>query len=222
MQIKSKEDAKQAATNYFIVSVIVVFFMLHITLIKSALGFFTCTYIDDDHSFLNADMGIECWVGSHQTWSMGLGAVMLIGYGLGIPLLAFVTVRRIRFDLEKWRETYGFLYSSYHPETWYWEIVIVLRKSMFAFATVLLRPLGVDIQVNFGVLVIVFAMYLQLVTQPYNHSIMNYLETYALLTEFVTLSLGIFLFSDNVTSDFMRILISTLIVGTNIAYLLCV
>ena len=53
-----------------------------------------------------------------------------------------------------------------------------------------------------------------------NHAIMNELEKYALLTEFFTLSLGIFLFSANVTSRFMRTTITLLIVGINSIYLL--
>ena len=74
MQIKSKEDAKQVAKwRDFIVSVIVLFFMkAHYARKKRAWIFQTGTYIDDDHSFLNADMAIECkWRAVIKTKHLG-------------------------------------------------------------------------------------------------------------------------------------------------------
>ena len=99
-----------------------VLFLLHITLTKTALAFFTCSdplsYTDPltneihEHRFLSADARIECYTGSHFMWAMTLGLGMLVVYALGIPLFAFLVLRNIKHDLTKWQATYGFLYSA--------------------------------------------------------------------------------------------------------------
>ena len=135
-----------------------VLFLLHITLTKTALAFFTCSdplsYTDPltneihEHRFLSADARIECYTGSHFMWAMTLGLGMLVVYALGIPLFAFLVLRNIKHDLAKWQATYGFLYSAYEPDLWYWEVFVVFRKVAFATAAVLMRPVGVDLQVR--------------------------------------------------------------------------
>ena len=54
--------------------------------------------------------------------------VMLLMYGAGIPLFGFVVVFRHRHDLDDARKTYGFLYSAYREETYYYEVIVMLRK----------------------------------------------------------------------------------------------
>ena len=72
--------------------------------------------------------GIECFAGSHTTWAFGLGGSMLVMYAAGIPIFALYILSRIKGDLEKWRSRFGFLFSSYEPHCWYWEVVMVSKK----------------------------------------------------------------------------------------------
>ena len=41
-----------------------------------------------------------------------------------------------------------FSFAQYEPDLWYWEVFVVLRKVAFATAAVLMRPVGVDLQVR--------------------------------------------------------------------------
>ena len=53
---------------------------------------------------------------------------MLVVYAAGIPIFALFVLSRIKDDLEKWRSRFGFLFSSYEPHCWYWEVVMVSKK----------------------------------------------------------------------------------------------
>ena len=130
-------------------------------------------------------------------WAMGLGVGMLVVYALGIPAFALWVLHSVKDDLSTWQATYGFLYSAYEPKFWYWEVVVVLRKVAFAGAAVLMRPAGVDLQANTGVLTIVSSFGLQLMKRPFVSDKLDTLESAALYTQFVTLSVGLFLFSPN-------------------------
>ena len=167
---KGTHRPDQHYRRYMVVSVVVVLFMLHITLTKTALAFFTCTNKvgggpqvgNRSFNFLEVDTRIEC-SGGHTTWAYGLGIGMIVFYAFGIPLASFVVLRKVKvLGLEQWRTVFGFLYSSYEERCWYWEVTVAFRKALFAAAAVLLEPKGVDIQANFGVLVIVTSLGMQL------------------------------------------------------------
>ena len=143
---------------------------------------------------------------------------MLVVYACGIPAFAFLVLRSIKGDVLKWQATYGFLYSAYEPEFWYWEVFIVLRKVLFAGAAVLMRPAGVDLQANTGVLIIVSSFGLQLLKRPFADPKLDTLEAIALYTQFATLFTGLYLFSPN-TSEVGRQLLTALIFAVNGVFL---
>jgi len=218
---RAKDSAKM---KRFVQSVIVILFLLHILLLKTALELFTCDELHQGNKFLEADYRIQCWKGTHTSWSLTLGLSMLIVYGLGIPLGAFAAVYRVRHHLgdAEARDRVGFLYSSYTPECWYWELVVALRKSFFAASATLFEPFGVDIQTNIGSLVIACALYLQIRVQPYMHNDLNKLERYAMICEYFTLALSLFLKDTKTTSSSAQTFIVAFIFVVNFSYLLFV
>ena len=201
---------------------IVFSYLLYVMLVKQGLEFFTCVSLDGRNSYLEADVTVKCWEGQHSTWAYGLGSLMAVGYGLGIPLLSFIVLYRKRDKLDEayWHDRYGFLYTSYKAKHWYWEITVHMRKALIASAAVLLNPLGVDIQVIFGILVIGISLALHNRMRPYFYENVNRLESSALLVEFFTLTLGMFLYSPNVTSSFWRMVATGAIAFVNILFVI--
>ena len=122
-------------------------------------------------------------------------------------------------NLADYRTMFGFLYSGFN--TYYWELTIVLRKTLFSVIAVALRPSGADVQTLTGILVIVIAAIFHTHVKPYHSSRLNVLEGYALFTAFVTLLSGMYLFSPNVAED-ARIACSFVIVLCNILLLLII
>ena len=139
-------------------------------------------------------------------------------FAAGIPLFAYIVLRRIKNDLEEWRKTFGFLYSSYQPRVWYWEVVQVSKKVLFAFAGVYLRPTGVATQANTGILVVVVALALQLQIKPFVSNELNNLEAASLLTQFLTLSIGMYFFSEG-TTEGARMVLTIVILLVNVLFL---
>ena len=89
---------------------VVVFFLLHPMLTRIALKFFTCSPEDMGRSFLEADFATECWTNDHWVKALGLGGSILLLYAFGIPTFAgFLLIRAKREGLDKWRPTLGFL-----------------------------------------------------------------------------------------------------------------
>ena len=158
---------KEAADRGKLMSV-VLFFIVHIVLTKSAMSLFSCSQQFEgvngrQHRFLLADARIDCYDSLHTSWTLGLALPMIIIYSLGIPLAAFVILRPIqrRGKLKQFRPVYGFLYSAYKDSSWYWEIVIVVRKVAFAATAVMLAPYGRSLQANTGMLIILISILAQ-------------------------------------------------------------
>jgi len=107
--------------------------------------------------------------------------------------------------LDRWRPLYGFIYSGYRRECFWWEIVIMLRKAAFATVSVILRPVGVDIQTYTGLLVLVLAIVLHVHYRPYTEeSRLHFIEISSLAICFITLMCGLFIFSPNTSSSFKQ------------------
>lgn len=114
---------------------------------------------------------------------------------------------------------FGFLYSTYEAKYYYWELIVSLRKVAFAFVSVVLRPIGVDVQATTGLFVLVVCLALQERYAPYEDDLVNKVESLALYTAFGTLLCGVYLYSDNLSLAFKQFF-SFLIIGLNVALLI--
>lgn len=92
-----------------------------------------------------ADLQIECYVGAHYFWSLGVALPSLIVWGLGIPLFAFLLITREKDKLTslETKEKFGFLYNGYKKEFYYWEVVIMYRKILMVIISVVIANFGV-------------------------------------------------------------------------------
>ena len=81
-----------------------------------------------------------------------------------------------------------------------------------------LQPIGVDIQANTGILVVVVSLALQLQMKPFVSDALDNLEAASLITQFLTLSIGMYFFSEG-TTDGAKIFLTVIIFFVNIMYL---
>ena len=121
----------------------------------TGLAFFTCSPEDmGGPRFLEADFNVECWTEDHTSW-IPVGAVLLVFYAVGIPVLGLGLLFYAHFNgIDEWRNVLGFLFNGFKPNLFYWEIVIMVRKLLFAVISVVFRPVGADIQAYTGIGVI--------------------------------------------------------------------
>lgn len=99
----------------FLVSNIVLLFVLHPLLTSAGLRFFSCTEVSN-RSFLEADFTVECHVGEHSDW-LWLGASMIALYAIGIPLfgvfiISCIVVPGIKAGDKTTLTVYGFIFGG--------------------------------------------------------------------------------------------------------------
>jgi hypothetical protein len=99
-------------------------------------------------------------------------------YGVGIPFGVFMILhwRRKKLDQPRCRVVYGFMYSNFKLEYYFWDCMVYTRKAAFAMAGTLLRPSGVELQCTAGIFVIFVAFYLQQRNCPYIYEALNVSE----------------------------------------------
>ena len=161
----------------FVVTMIVVLFLAHFTLTKSALKMFSCRELVDGipGTYLLSDLSVRCDAPLSVGWMLGVGVPGFIVWGLGIPIAAYYVlfVRRNILAKRSVRQSFGFLYAGYKPQHYYWEVVIALRKVFLAVVSVVVAPIGPVAQTVTGVIVVVMAMVIHAAAQPYNMDILN-------------------------------------------------
>jgi hypothetical protein len=113
------------------VTVLVIVFFSYPTLLRTALRFFACLPIDSaspgslvkllshKQGYLTMDLTQECWAGWHKAWTLGLGvpAVFLTCVVIPVGLFWLLKANEGRADELRFRQHYGFLYTSYTATT---------------------------------------------------------------------------------------------------------
>ena len=202
----------------FVVSIIVLFFVLQLNLTKSALSLMTCTTVAG-RRMLAGDLQFDCDDPANHGWMYGAGIVCLFAYAFGVSLVTGLALflNRKKLKEPETRALFGFLFSTYRDEYYYWEIVIQFRKIAMAFIGVLLRPSGIGTQATFATTLMVASSMAHNAALPFRSSILNHFENASIVVTLVTLNGGSTLI-DPRASPTWKSMISVLIVVFNMAY----
>ena len=142
-----QKSAQHAIADKFIIFMIM---MLYPGLSRRIFQVFRCHDMSEiGQSRLYHDYSVKCWEGGGEHGSAVLLAVLgIIFFSIGVPLAMLYGLWRNRSSLHdkshpKHRDTlrrFGFLYSSYEPGFWWWEIVIVAQKCFMTSVLVVISP----------------------------------------------------------------------------------
>lgn len=237
----------QVAFSRWVVSTIIILFLLHTTLVRTALQIFTCVPVvaagvaaapassaSDGYRALQADMSVDCASAPAQMMMAAVGWPALVVYAVGIPLGGACVLWRQRHSLtaSSTRALYGFLYAGFKPQWYFWESIIMLRKVGIAVCSVLMAPLGLETQTYCALALVVVAVTIHARAWPYTKAFLNSLELLSLLTAAVTLFSALFLLSAqgriaeaavtgaNVSADLGTVEVATVVlVVTNATFL---
>ena len=132
--------------------------------------------------------------------------VLMVFYGAGLPIGAMVALRWIRGPqivpanetpeertrrkqgLKNARMMFGFLMAGYTKQCWYWEAVVMMRKSVMVFISVYVRS---TMSTYAAMWTVSICCLLQARFEPYVHQNLNRLEQGSLLAIAVTLNLSL-------------------------------
>jgi hypothetical protein len=115
-------------------------------------------------------MRLQCFTREWYGYALYAG-IMGALYVVGLPMSIMIILLRRRHTLfgegsaETWR-VYGFLYDSYGPVAWWWEVEELLRK-LFLTALVVLMDPGSPLQVTLAVLFSGWAHVLHAMYKPW-------------------------------------------------------
>jgi hypothetical protein len=141
----------RAWADYFTqTATIIVLYFLHPTLVWRTFATASCLHLGSRNTdwFMAEDLTIRCWGQEHYRYLFGLGLPMLLLYVIGAPLFvfSFLSAKRdliketrgevdFKFESEKhqmnaFEGKYGLMYGGYHKDFFWWEVLVLGRKSI--------------------------------------------------------------------------------------------
>ena len=156
---------------------------------------FKCLPMPDGTEYLVADLSVECFAGEHNEM-MGIAAVSLVIYALGIPAVTLwllwrnkdkIMARDKTFELEL-----GQLYMGYVTDAWYFEVIEMLRKLILSGALIVLQEEGAT-QILIGALVCMAYTVSFLLVHPLGRGEDFVLQVIASCQLMITLLIGLYL-----------------------------
>jgi len=166
---------------------------------------FKCKTIDgiDDGQLLVEDYAQTCNVGEHATFQL-LAVIFLCLYVIGIPASMFFLLLCNKKHLHDKsspkhhliKNALGGMYSQYEPKYWWFEIFLLLNKTMMCGGLVMFKP-GTSIQVLVATLIMLIHLLVVKDLKPYESDGEDYSSFLSSLTLTLT-TLGAFaLMTDN-------------------------
>ena len=234
-EAKALEEGKHIAlanklNNYrlseiLIVVGVVVFFVMYQMLAVQSASMFTCIQLNDGNRYMRLNLDQAC-EGSLRN----AGLIMLIIYGLGVPLFLCLSIvrYRARHSEDATKMVFAFLLGGFKGGIFkFWQCVVMLRKLLvvitLAYFEVTINSFGcehsktIDDKVKiYAILwILTFFLLLQIKLQPYARRSHNLTETVAHASLVLTIHLGLIYFVN--PSNAVRELIMYIIVIINIA-----
>ena len=209
--------------DVYIVSIIIIIFLIYPSLLKEIAQMLNCTdeictSIGVCHKYLEEDPRIDCSKSTYSSFRL-LSYAFFTAYGIGIPLVGYIMLRRRRLVLKtkKVINTLGFLYSGYRESKYYWEMLTLVRKMLLVFIVVFVNKYPKN-QLYLAMWLITVCVFLNIFLKPFKYSILWKLENLSLISFMVTLNIGLVFFEE--LSSSVKPIISFSVFSVNVAILL--
>lgn len=111
--LKIKKSMKDLEVKV-IATIVILSFLVHPSITETMVDLFNC-HIFDGELRLQNDLQVICYSGYHYLFALGVALPCLIVYGLGIPAIVWVLMKKEkeRLDTKAAKEKFGFLYNGY-------------------------------------------------------------------------------------------------------------
>ena len=183
------------------VAIIVILFLIYPSLTKEIALMLNCTEslcVDHTtcHKFLKVDARVDCDTSKYTVFQL-LAFICFFFYGFGIPFAGFLLLKKEQQKLhtKEVLGTLGFLYSGFRKGTYYWEMIIMVRKMLVVFIVVFLDNYT-HFQLYAAMWTLLFFTLLNIFTRPFKFKVLWSLENMSLMTISISLNLGLVYFED--------------------------
>ena len=154
---------------------------------------FACVTLDDGTSWMQSDLSLSCLDPAYTVFSVYAG-LMAAAYCIGVPGWYLRLLWPHRQALEQGDhedlDELAFLYDSYRPEVWWFEVFEMGRKVLLTGVAVLVLR-GTMSQLAIGLLVAVLSMLVYAVWSPFDDRATNHFALASQLGLIMTLLAGV-------------------------------
>eukprot|EP00736_Rhodelphis_marinus_P010229 Rmarinus@m.1319 len=166
--------------------------MYHTLTIKSLEPMF-CRQMPDGSSVLWAGPSVICGSGVHLVL-VAMGGLGILLYAIGIPVLfSYIFYFGYKHDMlaePKFQKRYGFLFTRYEANYFWWHIMLIVRKLLLCIIMVCLSDSPV-LQGGLALFVLLAGLMGQAYSRPFVQTQLDYLETMLVTTLVVFTYCGI-------------------------------
>jgi hypothetical protein len=212
--VRTSRLQKALAKHYLVF--LAMTFLIYSTVSTTVFQTFACDRTDEDINtavttrYLRADYSIQCDTHEHKIYK-AYAAIMIIIYPLGIPALYACLLWRNRGKLSSkddnpirisnrhrdisLRPT-RFLWKTYTPNLYYWEVVECMRRLLLTGAIVFIKP-GTRAQVTVACVLAVVSLTVALYCQPHVDTLDGQIYTVGALIIFLSMFLSLAMKTNN-------------------------
>eukprot|EP00966_Prymnesium_polylepis_P151708 3504894-Prymnesium_polylepis.1 len=171
-------------------------FFLNMYYITGSFKSFELLYCNEDREggqYLRAQPSIVCWQGQHTTLA-AVGIVGLMFYLIGVPALyfyvLFVRLKKRGLDDKRNMALFGFLYSRFEPQYYWWEITEVAKKAVLVIASTWLEK---TVFLQCSMLIVIFGLNVGLTIRhsPFRTDMHDVTDVVTSFTQIMLLGAGV-------------------------------
>jgi hypothetical protein len=154
-----------------------IFMALYTSSISVALTPFNCKKQPNGTYTLLKDPSIICY---DEEWNKHLGIVVLaiLAVPIAVPVVLFIVYFRNRKDHYSlnFLKTFDLLVSPYRPPYYYWELVVMLKRTFFVLSTDFLGSASYAVRYSVSVVVLITFFWFEAICLPYAGETLNVLN----------------------------------------------
>jgi hypothetical protein len=193
-------------------------FLIYSTVSTTVFQTFACDSVDDSAismtSYLRADYSIQCGTATHTLYRVYAGFMVII-YPLGIPALYAWLLWRNRHKLSDHNDESSvhmisrhtddtlrstrFLWKSYTPNMYYWEVIECMRRLLLTGAIVFIAP-GTSAQAAVACVLAVASLTIAVYCRPHAEALDGQIYTVGAVIIFLSMFLSLAM-KTNVSSE---------------------
>jgi len=218
--IKGNPKVKKNVVVLFIITA----FILQPNIMQATLEMFRCVNYGSESDpiyFMKEDSEIQCWTYLHVFWSVIIALPNFVLWTIALPLILLKVLRKNAKNLSnpELYAKYSFVYEGLKKDKYYWEFVILTRKSLLIIIFVFLNFISSQSQAFATFLVILTFGAIHYVKWPYDDERLNRAELLSLLTSGIMVYCGMFFLAKG-GNDWINTILIIFSAACNLAFYL--
>ena len=198
--------------NLYFAAFLILLDLCYFDMVNISFKLLNCTNVsdaDDPENRLLFDYSVRCDTFFHNSVKYVSLFIVIIGFGLGFPLLLFVylfySYKTKRLNGDSCLLKFSYFYYAYQRKYFFWDVLHILKKFLALTIQILLASQITvinNISIQTLLILVLFFLFLQIRLRPYNperFDVINRLEQYSLIS--LSLSIYLLLFYQSLVSD---------------------